>query len=159
MSGPVTAAGIGLEYEFEYHRTLKPPVEVGPGPYGTRLFFEATEGELTGERLSGRLLTGGGDWLLVGPDGWGRLDVRAQIQTHDDAFIYLTYHGVVEITEAVQKVLAEGGETRWEDQYFRTSPRLETGDPRYWWVNQSLFVAQGRFSPGSAVQYRVHRVT
>ena len=159
MSGPVTAAGIGLEFEFEYYGMLKPPVEVGPGPYGTRVFFEVSEGEVTGERLSGRLLTGGGDWLLVGPDGWGRLDVRAQIQTDDDACIYLTYHGVIEITDAVQKALAEGGETRWEDQYFRAAPRLETGDERYGWVNQSLFVAQGRFYPGSGVQYRVYRVT
>ena len=45
MNGPVTAAGIGLEYQFEYHWDPHPqaPVEVGPGPYGTRLFFEATE--------------------------------------------------------------------------------------------------------------------
>jgi hypothetical protein len=158
MSAPAAATGMELQYEFEYYALLKPPLEVGPGPYGTRLFFEATEGEITGERLAGRLLTGGGDWLLVGPDGWGRLDVRFQIETRDDAFIYVTYHGVVEMTEPVQKALAEGGETRWEDQYFRTSPTLETGDARYSWVNQSVFVAQGRLYPGG-VQYRVYRVT
>jgi len=159
MSAPVAAAGVELAYEFEYYAMLKPPVEVGPGPYGTRLYFECIGGEVTGERLSGRLLTGGGDWLLVGPDGWGRLDVRAQIETHDNAMIYLSYHGVVEMTEAAQKALAEGGETQWEDHYFRTSPRLETGDARYAWVNQSVFVAQGRVYPGLAVQYRVYRVT
>lgn len=159
MSAPAAATGIGLEYEFEYYAMLKPPLEIGAGPYGTRMFFEVTEGEVTGERLSGRLLTGGGDWVLVGPDGWGRLDVRAQIQTHDDAFIYVTYGGVIQMTDEVQKALAERGETRWQDQYFRTAPRLETGDPRYEWVNRSLFVAQGRIYPGTAVQYQVHRVT
>jgi hypothetical protein len=66
---------------------------------------------------------------------------------------------VVEMTEHAQKALAEGGETRWEDQCFRTAPCLETGDPRYGWVNQSLFVAKGRIYPGLGVQYRVHRVT
>ena len=159
MSAPVAAAGIELAYEFEYYAMLKPPIEVGPGPYGTRLYYECIGGEVTGERLSGRLLTGGGDWLLVGPDGWGRLDVRAQIETHDNAMIYLSYHGVVEMTEPAQKALAEGGETRWEDHYFRTCPRLETGDTRYSWVNQSVFVAQGRVYPGLGVQYRVYRVT
>jgi Protein of unknown function (DUF3237) len=94
----------------------------------------------------------------VGPDGWGRLDVRFQIETRDNAFIYVTYHGVVEMNEPAQKALAEGGETRWEDQYFRTALRLETGDARYSWVNQAVFVAQGRLYPGG-VQYRVYHVT
>jgi hypothetical protein len=157
MSAPAAPPGMELAYEFEYYALLK-PMEIGPGPYGMRVFFEATAGEVTGERVSGRLVGGGGDWLLIGQDGWGRLDVRAQIETHDGAFIYLTYGGVVEMTEQAQKALAEGGETRWEDQYYRTTPRLETGDPRYAWVNQSVFLAQGRIYPGG-VQYRVYRVT
>jgi hypothetical protein len=148
-----------LQYEFEFHAMLKAPLPVGPGPYGTRMVFEVIEGEVTGDRLSGRLLSGGGDWLLIGADGWSRLDVRAQIETHDGAFIYVTYPGVLEMNEAVQTAMAEGGETDWEDQYFRTTPSLETGDPRYAWVNQSVFVAQGRAYPGLAVQYRVFRVT
>lgn len=158
MSAPTGTIGMELEYEFEYYALLKPAMGIGPGPYGMRAFFEATDGEVTGERVSGRLVGGGGDWLLIGPDGWGRLDVRAQIATPDGAFIYLTYGGVVELTEQGQKALADGGETGWEDQYFRTTPRLETGDPRYAWVNQSVFIAQGRIYPGG-VQYRVYRVT
>jgi hypothetical protein len=158
MSPRAATTGMELEYEFEYYALLKPPMEIGPGPYGMRAFFEVTGGEVTGERVSGRLVGGGGDWVLIGQDGWGRLDVRTQIETHDGAFIYLTYGGVVEMTEQAQKALAEGGETRWEDQYFRTTPRLETGDSRYAWVNQSVFLAQGRIYPGG-VQYRIYRVT
>ena len=90
--------------------------------------------------------------------GWGRLDVRFQVETRDNAFIHVAYRGVIELTEAVQAALAEGGETRWEDQYFRISPTLETGDARYGWVNQAVFVAEGRIYPGG-VQYRVYRVT
>jgi hypothetical protein len=74
---------------------LKPPAEVGAGPYGTRLFFELGEGEVNGERLSGRLLPGGADWMLVGPDGWARVDVRAGIETHDNAVVYLSFQGLV----------------------------------------------------------------
>jgi hypothetical protein len=158
MSTPASAIGMELVYEFEYFARLKPPVEVGAGPHGTRVFFEVIDGEVTGERISGRLLTGGGDWLLVGPDGVGRLDVRAQIETHDNAVLYLTYEGVLEMNERVQTALAEGTETAYEDQYFRTTPRLETGDERYAWVNQTVFVGQGRIYPGSGVQYRVYRV-
>ena len=35
-------------------------------------------------------------------------------------------------------------ETAWGDQYFRTAPRFETGDERYAWLNQTVFVARGR---------------
>jgi transposase-like protein len=90
-------------------------------------------------------------------------DVRLAVMMLDgleiaDRTHVVALHGVVEMTEQAQKALAEGGETRWEDHYFRTAPRLETGDPRYQWVNQSLFVAQGRVYPGVGVQYR-DRVT
>ena len=51
-----------------------------------------------------------------------------------------------------------GTSSDFDDQYFRTTPRFETGDPRYAWVNTSLFVARGRVHP-SAVEYEVYRVT
>jgi hypothetical protein len=37
-------------------------------------------------------------------------------------------------------------------------PRLETGDQRYKWVNQTQFLGQGRLVPGPTVEYRVYRV-
>jgi len=149
---------MNLDYEFSYHATLKEPVTVGAGPYGTRLVFEVTGGSCEGKRLKGKILTGGGDWLLVGPDGWGRLDVRAQLITDDGAAIYVSYYGILEMNEKVQGAIAAGGGTDYGDQYFRTNPRLECGDPRYAWLNHSMFIGEGRVLPG-AVEYRVYRVT
>lgn len=159
MNAETASVRIGLELEFEFDAQLKPPVTIGPGPFGTRIYFEAIQGTVTGRRLSGRVLSGGGDWILIGPDGWGRLDVRAQLETSDGAFILISYCGVLELNETVQAALQSGGETRYEDQYFRTTPRLETGDPRYAWANQAVFVGEGRFCHGPGVQYRVLRVT
>jgi len=147
-----------LEYEFTFHATLKDPVPVGAGPYGTRLVIEVTGGRLDGKRLKGKVLTGGADWLLVGSDGWGRVDVRGQFLTEDGAAIYAAYTGLLEMNEKVQRALSSGGSTDFGDQYFRTSPRFETGDPRYGWLNHALFVAEGRMLP-HAVEYKVYRVT
>jgi len=150
---------IALEYEFTYRASLKPPLEVGNGPYGTRLFFEVIEGSFEGKRLNGKILGGGGDWLLVGPDGFGRLDVRAQFVTNDGATLYLAYYGLLEMNAKVQGVVADtklGSD--FGDQYFRTNPRFETGDPRYAWLNQTLLVAEGHFLPGRTVEYKVYRV-
>ncbi len=148
-----------LAYEFTYRAQLKPPVAVGPGPLGDRQVFEVIGGEVEGERLSGRILSGGGEWFLVGPDGFGRIDVRFQIETGDGAFVYAQYVGLLELNEAVMGFISgEREETEFGDQYFRIAPRLESGDPRYAWVNQALFVAEGRGYPGYGVEYRVFRV-
>ena len=149
---------MNLEYECTYYATLKEPVAVGPGPFGNRLVFEVTGGRVEGGRINGNLLTGGGDWLLVGTDGWGRLDVRGQLLTDDGAAIYISYFGVLEMNDKVQQAVGGGSGTDYGDQYFRTNPRFETGDPRYAWLNQTVFVAEGRVRPGQ-VEYKVYRVT
>jgi hypothetical protein len=148
-----------LVYEFTFTADLKDPVAVGPGPYGDRTIFEVIGGKVSGERLNGTVGTGGADWILACPDGFGRLDVRATIHTDDGAHIYVQYFGVIEYSEAA--LAAVGGErsSDYHEHYFRTSPRLETGDERYSWVNRTLFVADGRIHPRLAVEYRVHRVT
>ena len=145
--------------EFSYSATLKPPLEVGPGPFGNRMYFEVIEGRVEGERVNGDVLSGGGDWILMAPDGLGRVDVRVQFRTDDGAAIYGQYNGLLELNEAVQQVLAgTRSGTDYADQYFRTTPRFETGDERYAWLNRSVFVAEGRLMPGLGAEYRVYRV-
>ena len=147
-----------LEYSFNLLAMLKPPVDVGDGPFGRRQFFEvAPGGRVEGARLNGDILTGGGDWLLAGVDGFARLDVRAQIRTHDGAFIYIYYTGLLELNNKVAKAAETGTGTDYGDQYFRTAPCFETGDARYAWLNQSLFVGEGRLRP-SAVEYKAYRI-
>lgn len=154
MSSPDVAR---LVPEFRFDAQLVPPLDMGPTPRGQRLFFDVGAGEVHGERLRGKVLSGG-DWLLVGPDGFGRLDVRAQIQTHDGAYLYMYYHGVLEMNPTVLDALANGKPTDYGDAYLRTSPVLETGDPRYAWVNQSLFIGAGHLLPGGKIEYQVYRV-
>jgi Protein of unknown function (DUF3237) len=146
---------MNLIQECTFKGTLKEPLPVGAGPIGTRMFYEVTGGEVTGERLRGKVL-GGGEWALIGPDGFLRVDVRVQVETHDGAFIYIQYLGLLELNEAVQRALQTSGQTEYGDQYFHTNPRMETGDARYAWVNTTFFIGEGRVLPG-AVEYRVWR--
>jgi Protein of unknown function (DUF3237) len=148
-----------LVHEFTYRAQIKPPVDIGAGPFGHRLIFEVTEGEVVGERLNGTILPGGGEWFLAGADGFGRVDVRLQMTTDDGANIYFQYHGILEINEASMAAIGTGAGTDFEDHYFRINPRLETGDPRYAWVNQTVFVGKGHVLPGLLVEYDVYRVT
>jgi len=145
-----------LVREFTFTAMLKPPVPIGPGPLGTRMYYEVIGGEIVGDRLRGKLL-GGGEWAVIGPDGFIRVDVRLQAETHDGAFLYIQYSGLLELNDAVQGALADGAGTDFGDQAFHTNPRIETGDDRYAWVNTTFFVGEGRILPGLGVEYRVWR--
>lgn len=148
-----------LAFEFEFFAQLG-RVDFGPGPFGKRILFRGTGGGIVqGERLNGVMEGPGGDWFLSGADGYGRIDVRSNIRTTDDAFIYVQYHGLVRLTPAVLAMLdGEPDPGAENDQYFFTAPRLETGDPRYAWVNQTMFLGEGRVSVGPRVDYRIYRV-
>jgi hypothetical protein len=145
-----------LIQECSFTANLKPPLPIGAGPIGTRMYYEVASGEVVGERLRGRVL-GGGEWALIGPDGFLRVDVRVQVETHDGAHIYIQYLGLLELNEAVQRAIETGGGTGYGDQYFYTNPRMESGDARYAWVNTTFFIGEGRICPGLGVEYRVWR--
>jgi hypothetical protein len=133
-------------------------LNVGKGPLGHRFAVDLTGGWVKGDRLNGDVVGPGGDWAVVGRDGFNRLDVRTQIRTEDGAVIYAQYPGVLEMNAAAGKAMMSDGATDFDDQYFRTLVTLESGDERYAWVNQSVFVGRGRVWEGG-VEYELYRVT
>ena len=147
-----------LVHEFTFDARLAPAVRIGEVPFGRRHIREVLGGEVTGERIHGTVGTGGSDWILVGPDGWGRLDVRLTIHTEEGAPIYVQYLGVIEYNDAALAANAGERSSDYGDHYFRIAPRLESGDERFAWVNHTLFVGEGRLHPGPVVEYRVFRV-
>jgi hypothetical protein len=147
---------VNLVEEFTFKVQLKPPLPVGAGPIGTRMYYDVSGGEVIGDRIRGKLL-GGGEWALIGPDDFLRPDVRFQVETHDGAYLYIQYFGLLELNEKVQSALANGTGTEYGDQYFFTNLRIETGDERYAWVNTTFFIGEGHLLPNSVVEYRVWR--
>jgi hypothetical protein len=156
-AAPAQATAPKLVPEFTFRATLAPPVEIGSGSAGNRTYFQVLGGRAWGARFNAEVLPGGGDWLLIGSDGFSRLDVRAQFRTDDGAAVYVNYEGILQLNEAVGAALASGGSTGFGDQYFRTTPRFETGDERYAWLQQHVFIGQGHIVDG-AVEYQVYRV-
>jgi Protein of unknown function (DUF3237) len=67
---------------------LKPPIEVGTGPAGTRMIFELASAEVKGDRLRGELLgAAAADWAVLGPARTGTLDIMRTLRTDDGATI------------------------------------------------------------------------
>ena len=140
------------------HADLKEPVAVGEGPHGTRTIYDVTGGYFEGERLKGKLLASGGDWITIDADGVGHLDVRATFVTDDGANIYVQYYGALVFNEKVAAALESGKPANFGDAHFVTQPRFETGDDRYRWLNSVVAVAEGRVM-GNAVEYRIFEAT
>lgn len=153
----MTQEAAALVHECTLTARVGPPVDVGAAPMGARLCFPMSDGEVVGDRLQGRFLSGG-DWLQVGPDGYARVDVRAQIATVDGAFIYVSYQGFLEMNDALVGALQTGKGTGFGDAYLRTAVRMECGDARYAWINRTLFIGAGRLRDGGSVEYRLYRV-
>lgn len=147
-----------LRKAFIYTYTLGQAREFGRGPSGRRVHFEMRAGVIEGERLRGRLVGGGGDWLLAGDDGYWRPDVRAQIETDDGAFVYLSYGGLVEQSAAFVAAAREDRPMA-EAYYHRVVIRLETGDGRYAWLNQRIFLGEGTITGTVTGTYDVYGVT
>jgi hypothetical protein len=149
-----------LERTMTYRLRVRGPLSPTAGsPLGERRYFEMTEGTLDGPGIAARVAMPGGDWMRVGADGFWRPDVRVSLLTDDGAVILLHYTGLVQQTPAFQAAAAAERATEFSDQYMRMAFVFDTGAEKYAWLNQSLFVAEGRLAGPSELEYGVYRVT
>lgn len=132
----------------------RPADLVGDVPIGNRSIHHVVGGSFEGERLRGKVLPGGGDWIVRTADGVNRLDVRAGLETDDGAVIYVQYTGVMQINDTATAKLRSGEDTDFGDCDFMTMPRFETGDANYAWLNNVVAVAEGRLV-SDGVEYNV----
>ena len=107
-----------------------PVQNIGAGPHGSRLTFPIAGGSFDGDRLRGKVLPGGDDWVVKRADGVLELDLRITLETDDSALIHMTFEGI-------RDDAAPGG------SYFRTLPRFETADAKYSFLNRLLAVGTG----------------
>ena len=126
--------------------TLAPPIMLPNTPAGTRVIFEIVDYRWEGPRFTARQKgSAAADWLLLGPDGTGTLDVRVTLETGDGALVLVQYGGRVDTSRGL------GGGPVY------SAPRFETGDERYGWLNRIQAVAKGRLV-GNVVTYEVYEV-
>ena len=146
-----------LVHEFTLHASLGTSFQMGGGPFGARFVAAVEGGWVKGDRITGQMIGPGADWAVIGSDGYVHVDVRAQVRTDDGADLFIRYTGSLELNDKAIEASLGTGETAFDDQYFRTHVRIESGDDRYAWVNRSLFVGEGRMA-SDGVEYEVYRL-
>ena len=141
-SAQTNAVDIGLRTEFLMDLQLH---IAAAQDLGTRRIVPVTGGTFEGPKLRGTALDGGGDWVTRRPDGASVLDVRATLQTDDDALIYIRYRGLV--------YTPEGGETYW-----RVTQVFETASEKYDWLMRIVSVGINRGRVPGKVVYSVYQI-
>jgi hypothetical protein len=123
---------------------VMPPQNIGAVPLGTRRIVPISGGVFEGARLHGTVLpAGSADWLLLRADGVLELDLRVTLKTHDGALIWMRSFGLRHGPPEVIAALGRGEAVDPATYYFRTTPRFQTADPAYAYLNRLVAVASG----------------
>jgi len=122
---------------------VPPPQRLGAVPLGTRVIAPIASGSFEGARLRGKVLPGGGDWLLLRSDGVLELDLRVTLETDDGALIYMKSFGLRHGPPEVLAALARGESVDPSKYYFRTAVRFETSAPQYAFLNRLIAISYG----------------
>lgn len=132
-----------LEHVCDLEVELDPIREMGQARAGERRIIPIIGGKASGPRINGRILNLGADWQTIFADGLAELDTRYAIETDDGATIEIINFGFRHGPKDVMAAVARGEDVAPDAYYMRTHAKLESGDPRYDWVNRTLFVGSG----------------
>jgi uncharacterized protein DUF3237 len=148
-----------IKTELLFKIVLEVPsiLDLGETPYGRRRIARVGGGTFEGPKMKGRVLDGGGDWLLLRRDGVLQLDVRQTLETVDKQHIYMTYRGYRHGPKDVIDRLNRGAAVDPSLYYFRTTPNFETSSEKYAWLNGICSIATGE-RQASGPTYHVFQV-
>ena len=148
---------IKTELLFKITLQVPPILDLGETPYGRRRIARVAGGTFDGPKLKGKVLDGGGDWLLLRRDGVLQLDVRITLETDDQQLIYMTYRGYRHGPKDVIDRVNRGEAVDPSLYYFRVTPYFETGSEKYAWMNGICAVGTGERTAAGPV-YTVFQV-
>jgi hypothetical protein len=133
------------------------PSVIGNTPGVNRRVGEITGGRFEGERLSGKILSGGSDWQSVRTDGTWDLNVRIVLETDDGHLIGMTYRGLRHGPKEVIDAITRGEEVNPSSYYFRIAPFFETASEKYGWLNGIVSVGLGHRLPSGPI-YQIFEI-
>lgn len=178
---------VKLEPLLQGRLDVSEPRNVGDGPFGRRLVFGITggtfegmdHGRARGQAIKGRIAPGGGDWVVMSRNV-SHLDIRLTLETDDGFAIYVQAGGLLVATpELMGRITNPNLIFDYDELYFRTQLRFETGDrldPQdptriaaanpYKWLNDTLAAGESKLGTaypnhvaGRWIEFRWHALT
>lgn len=119
---------------------------IGTVARGRRTIVPIKGGHFNGTQLSGTVMPGGADWVILRSDGVMEIDVRITLETHSGSLIYLAYTGLFCGANDAMKKLAKGEVLNDSDFSLTVTARAECSDQSLAWLNTATIVGLGRQS-------------
>jgi hypothetical protein len=154
---PPEMTTLEVEPIFIFQIQVNPPSVIGQTPGYDRRIGEISGGRFEGEKLRGKILTGGSDWQSLRADGTVTINVRLVMQTDDGELIGMTYLGMRHGPKEVLDRIGRGEQVSPTEYYMRVTPYFETASEKYGWLNRIVSVAYGHRMAGGAI-YHVFQV-
>lgn len=158
MSSSSLPPKLETEHLMTLYAPLDPPQQIDAS---LQIFNVRPGGWARGAKIDGTIIQPAGDWLRVMPDGSLRLDVRLTVRTNDDALIYVTYNGIISVSEKEFARLGAGEILTADNLYFRTAPTFQTSHANYKWLNHMQAIGrieEVKLGEGGYVRYAVFAV-
>jgi Protein of unknown function (DUF3237) len=130
---------------------LLPPLEQGEVDGKRIRFIGITGGSVDGPKLSGKVLSGGGDWQKIGANGLTEVYARYFLRAKDGTVIGVTNSGVRVASPEIIDRIAKGEDVDPSLYYFRTTPTFEVSGGAHEWLRRKTFVARGIRKPTHVV--------
>lgn len=136
-----------LEFAFEARVEVGSDYRIGRSASEVLGFTLITGGTVTGPKLNGKVLPGGGDWW-VDRDGNYQLDARYLLQADDGAVIDITNRGYFRASDEVLARLDAKERVPENEYYYRTAPVFQTDAPAHKWLAENQFIGLARDEDG-----------
>lgn len=148
---------IETKYVFSITARIGAVTSAGDIGHGTRRIIPILGGEVRGERMNGKVCPFGADFQIIRPDELIELEAKYALEMDDGAVIYVQNFGLRFGPKELLEKLKRNEPVDPKLIYFRTTPRFETGSPKYRWLMQHLFIASAA-RHADRVEIDVHQV-
>lgn len=144
---------------MDLQANIHPELSIPRAPPGSRLsvcYFRG--GTISGSRLQGVLLPGGGDWAEYLSEDSLRIDVRGVIQLDDRSLVYMRYVGIWHAQVGALPATLSGARAFLSNEhYLRVTASFEAASPAHRWLNTIVAVGIGKWED-AAVKYRFYEI-
>jgi len=107
----------------------------------TRGFVGLAGGEITGPRLTGRVVPhSGGDWPRIWSSGLVEFEAHYMLEAADGTPIYIHNRGIAWSSPGALARIEAGETVDPADTYCRIAPRFEAPAGPHEWLNRTIFV-------------------
>ena len=125
----------------------------------TRGFVSVIGGEVSGPRLSGRVIPhSGGDWPFMWESGLIEFEAHYMLEATDGTPIYIHNRGISYADPAVLERIEAGEDAGAPAPYCRITPRFEVPAGPYDWLGRTIFVGVAE-RQGASTHFDYYAVT